>query len=116
MATEGSKSRLVLIIVGITILFVITTFALVAATLGTLIKRFDAIENKLSPQSTPMTTAQPSQSTPMTTVQPSQSTPMTTAQPSQNSTLAGSINIEEILGYLGELQNIANRFEWNSSH
>jgi aminopeptidase Y len=49
----------------------------------------------------------------MTTVQPSQSTPMTTAQPSQNSTLVGSINIEEILGYLRELQNIANR--WNGT-
>ena len=91
----------------IVILLSIMTFALAAATLGTLIKRFDAVENKLS-SSTGLTQTSSSQSTGTTTAQPSESTSSTTVQPPQNSTLVGSIDIEEILGYLKELQNIAN--------
>jgi aminopeptidase Y len=76
-----STDRRILIVLGIVGLFGIITFALVAATLGILNKRLDVVESKL---------------------------PTTTTRPSVSSTLAMSINIEEILGYLGELQNIAD--------
>jgi len=74
----GSTNQRMYAVLGIIGLFGIITFALAAATLGTLIKRLDILEDKLFSSS-----------------------------PSASSTLAMSINIEEILGYLGELQNIA---------
>jgi aminopeptidase Y len=82
-----SMDKRILIILGIIGLFGLITFALVAATLGTLNKRLDTVESKLSLPAPTLTT---------------------TTRPPVGSTLATSINIEEILGYLRELQNIAN--------
>jgi hypothetical protein len=93
---EGSLNLRLFIFLGVLALFGIITFALAAATLGTLNKRLDVVENKLSPLAS------------LTNSPSLQSTSPTTTQPSHNSSLEASVNITEILGYLSELQKIAN--------
>jgi hypothetical protein len=93
---EGSSNLRLFIFLGVLALFGIITFALAAATLGTLNKRLDVVENKLSPLAS------------LTNSPSLQSTSPTTTQPSHNSSLEASVDITEILGYLSELQKIAN--------
>lgn len=79
---DVSGKRL-LIALGVVGFFGIITFALAAATLGTLNRRLNVIEEKLS-------------------------TSATTGQPQSTSGLVSSINVNEVLGHLVRLQSFAD--------
>ena len=105
---EISNMRL-LIALGVIGLFGIITFALSAATLGTLNKRLDTIEKKLT-QAAIVTTASTQSTTTATNTSTvsAQSTTTTTTRPSLNAILAEAIRIEEVMSHLNALQSIAN--------
>ena len=87
---ESSSTRFI-VVLGIVSLFGIITFALAAATLGTLNKRYSDLENQINSiniATNPIAT--------------------TTTRPPLNSPLAESIRIDELMNHLHELQRIAD--------
>ncbi|CAF1027152.1 unnamed protein product [Adineta steineri] len=106
-------------------LFGIITFALAAATLGTLIKRFNDVDNKLimiaSPTTNNSTTTNPT-TTSSTTTSPTTTSPMTTSPMTANPTtistsqplplnanLADTIRIDDLMYHLAQLEEIARQ-------
>ena len=85
---SGANSGRILIALGIVTLFGIITFALAAATLGTLNKRFSNIEDKFADLSSVLIT--------------------TTSAPNLTSTLAEHVQIEDLMGHLLEFERLAN--------
>lgn len=85
---EISKSRLLLALVIIS-LFGVITFALAAATLGTLNKHYESLKNQIDAVNV--------------------ATVSTTSSPNLHSTLAQTIRIEDLMAHLNALQRIANQ-------
>ncbi len=81
MATEGINTR-VFIAMGIVALFSVITFALAAATLGTLNKRYNALQEQIANIDSKLTT------TPVTTVEGNTTTTSTIAPTGMGSTPA----------------------------
>ena len=84
MATEGINTR-VFIALGIIALFSVITFALAAATLGTLKDRYNALEKQIASIDSKLTT------TPVTAMEVNTTTTSTTASTTMSSTPAPAV-------------------------